>query len=188
MKFYNIIMKHKRHISKKLIWNGTENRSETCYFTTGLIRMILHIFCATSNQFFWYVPFMYHYYIIEFHHLGLDRLSKKFDVDAHIRHTFCDNFWNLKKNSKSYGRTRMFLSDFSIFSTRRLLKESWAKKAGHCKGSGVSKRTLFCLIPTNRGFQKSTNVYSKKQNKKCFARNPGDKFVSVRGKKSLWSE
>ena len=78
MKFYNIVMIHKRHISKKLIWNGTENRSETCCFTTGFCQMILHVFCAISNQFFWYVPFVYHYYIIKFHHLGWDRLTKNF--------------------------------------------------------------------------------------------------------------
>ena len=116
MKFYNIIMIHTMHISKKLIWSCTENRSETCYFTTGLFRMILHVFCAASNQFFWYVHCVYHYYIIEFHYLGLDRHFKIFfDVDAHIKHTFCDNFWNLKKNSKSCCKTACFWAIFQFF-------------------------------------------------------------------------
>ena len=115
MKFYNIVMIHKKHISKKLIWSGTENRSETCYFTTGLFRMILHVFCATSNQFFWYVLFVYHYHIIKFHHVGWDRLPKNFDVDAHIRHTFCDDFWNLKKKFKSCCKKACFWAIFQFF-------------------------------------------------------------------------
>ena len=96
-----------------MIWSGTENRSETCYFTTGLFRMILHVFCATSNQFFWYVPIVYHYYIIKFHHLGLES-QKIFDVDAHISHTFCDNFWNLKKIQNPMGEPACFWAIFQF--------------------------------------------------------------------------
>ena len=77
MKFYNIIMIHKRHISKKLIWSGTENMQNHPKHSCCKIACFWAIFCATSNHFFWYVPLVYHYYIIESHHLGLDRLSKK---------------------------------------------------------------------------------------------------------------
>ena len=37
MKFYNIVVIHTMHISKKWISSGTENRSETCYFATQIV-------------------------------------------------------------------------------------------------------------------------------------------------------
>ena len=115
MKLYNIVMIHKMHISKKLIWSGTENRSETCYFTTGLFRMILHIFCASSNQFFWYVHFVYHYYIIEFHYLGSDRLSKKFWRWCTHQTYFLWSFLKFEKNSNPVVKQHVFERFFTFF-------------------------------------------------------------------------
>ena len=78
MKFYNIVMIHKRHISKKLIWNGTENMQNHLTKSCCKTACFWAIFCAISNQFFWYVPFVYHYYIIKFHYLGWDRVPQNF--------------------------------------------------------------------------------------------------------------
>ena len=76
---------------------------------------ILFFGFVTLNQFFWYVPLVYQYYIIKFHHLDWDRLTKNFwRWCAHQAH-FLWRFLKFEKNFKSYGRTRMFLSDFSIF-------------------------------------------------------------------------
>ena len=41
--------------------------------------------------------------------------QKIFDVDAHIRHTFCNDFWNLTKNFKSCCKTACFWAIFQFF-------------------------------------------------------------------------
>ena len=108
-------MINKRYISKKLIWNGTEKMQNHLTKSCCKTACFWAIFCAISNQFFWYVPFVYHYYIIKFHHLGPDRHTKNVRRwCAHQAH-FLWRFLKFEKNVKSYGRTRMFLSDFSIF-------------------------------------------------------------------------
>ena len=52
MKFYNIVMINKRHISKKLIWNSTENKQNHLTKSCCKTACFWAIFCAISNHFF----------------------------------------------------------------------------------------------------------------------------------------
>ena len=114
MKFYNIVMIHKRHISKKLIWSGTENMQNHPTKSCCKTACFWAIFCATSKQFFWHVPFVYWHYIIKFHHLGSDRLTKTFwRWCAHQAH-FLWRFLKFEKISNPPVKQHVFKRFFNF--------------------------------------------------------------------------